>query len=326
MARRRVCYRAHPSALGAYSRHVPTASDLCARMAERLPTPVQELADSRLDERGVRLLLKRDDLIDPAIPGNKWRKIEHNLLAAQQQGHTTLLTFGGAYSNHIRAVAAVGRACGFRTVGVIRGEHTDPLNWSLSYATSQGMQLTYLDRETYRHKHEPGVIDALRERFGNVYLLPEGGSNALAVRGCAQLPVEITTDFDAICCPCGTGGTLAGIAGGLQPGQRAIGISVLKGGQFLDDDVAALQQQAFGAATSNWSLNHEFHFGGFAKRNSELDQFIADFERRHGLRLDWIYVAKMLYGVFALAERGDICPATTMIAVVTGPGEDSTTP
>ncbi|MQA17731.1 MAG: pyridoxal-phosphate dependent enzyme, partial [Pseudonocardiaceae bacterium] len=190
-------------------------------------------------------------------------------------------------------------ACGFRTIGVIRGERTEPLNWSLNYATAQGMQLTYLDRETYRHKHEPEVLDGLRERFGDVYLLPEGGSNALAVRGCAELPAEITTEFDAICCACGTGGTLAGIAGGLRSGQRAVGFSVLKGGQFLDDDVTALQQQAFGAATSNWSINHEFHFGGFAKRTSELDEFIVDLQRRHGLRLDWIYVAKMLYGVFA---------------------------
>lgn len=197
-------------------------------MAERLPTPAQELVDPRIDERGMRLLLKRDDLIDPTVPGNKWRKLEHNLLAAEEQGRTTLLTFGGAYSNHIRAVAGVGRACGFRTVGVIRGDRTEPLNWSLSYAASQGMQLTYLDRETYRHKHEPEVLDGLRERFGDVYVLPEGGSNALAVQGCAELPAEITAEFDVICCPCGTGGTLAGIAAGLPPGQRVLGFSVLR--------------------------------------------------------------------------------------------------
>lgn len=295
-------------------------------MTERLPTPLHELDDSRLHERGVRLLLKRDDLIDLDVPGNKWRKLEHNLLEAEARGHTTLLTFGGAYSNHIRAVAVGGRACGFRTVGVIRGERTEPLNWSLSYATSQGMQLTYLDRETYRHKHEPEVIEGLRERFGDFYLLPEGGSNALAVRGCAQLPAEITAEFDVICCPCGTGGTLAGIASGLKPGQRALGFSVLKSGRFLEGDVAALQEQAFGAATDNWSINQEFHFGGFAKRTDELDRFIADFQRRHGLVLDWIYVAKMLYGVFALADRGDIRSGTTVIAVVTGPGEDPATP
>lgn len=123
--------------LGAYSRWVSAARDLSARMVERLPTPVQELHDPRSDGRGVRLLLKRDDVIDPAIPGNTWRKLGPNFLAAQQQEHTTLLTFGGAYSNHIRAVAAAGRAAGFRTIGVIRGERTEPLNWSLSYAVSR---------------------------------------------------------------------------------------------------------------------------------------------------------------------------------------------
>lgn len=274
----------------------------------------------------MRLLLKRDDLIDPDFPGNKWRKLRHNLLEAQAQGRKALLTFGGAYSNHVRAVAAAGRACGFRTIGVIRGERTEPLNWSLTYATSHDMRLTYLDRETYRRKHEAEVIDELRDRFGDFYLLPEGGSNALAVRGCAELPAEITTAFDVICCACGTGGTLAGIAGGLKPGRRALGVAVLKGGQFLDDDVTALQQQAFGATSDNWLINHEFHFGGFAKRTDELDQFISDFERRHSLRLDWIYVAKMLYGVFALADRGDIRPGTTVIAVVTGSDDDGPTP
>lgn len=274
----------------------------------------------------MRLLVKRDDLLDPHVPGNKWRKLKYNLVAAEEQGHTKLLTFGGAYSNHIRAVAAAGQACGFDTVGVIRGERTEPLNWSLSYASSQGMQLTYLDRDTYRHKHEPEVIDGLRERFGDAYVLPEGGSNALAVRGCSELPAEITAEFDVICCPCGTGGTLAGIAGGLRSGQHAIGFSVLKGGQFLDDEVAALQQQAFGAATGNWSINHEFHFGGFAKRTNELDQFAADFEHRHGLRLDRIYVAKMLYGIVALAERGDLPGGTAVIAVITGPNDDPATP
>ena len=237
-----------------------------------------------------------------------------------------LLTFGGAYSNHVRAVAGAGRACGFRTIGVIRGEPTEPLNWSLSYAASQGMHLTYLDRETYRHKHEPEVLDGLRERFGNVYVLPEGGSNALAVQGCAELPAEITVAFDVICCPCGTGGTLAGIAAGLQPGRRALGFSVLKCGQFLADDVTALQQQAFGVATDNWTINDEFHFGGFARRSGVLDQFVADFEHRHGLRIDWVYVAKMLYGIFALAERGDLPRGTTVVTVITGPSEELATP
>ncbi|MGH3388596.1 MAG: 1-aminocyclopropane-1-carboxylate deaminase/D-cysteine desulfhydrase, partial [Actinomadura sp.] len=252
----------------------------------RLPSPVVELADERITRHGLRLIIKRDDVIHPELPGNKWRKLTYNLQAAAEQGHTTLLTFGGAYSGHVRATAAAGRRFGFGTVGVIRGEEHRPLNDSLAYAVDQGMRLTYLDRSTYRRKTDADVIAALRERWGEFYLLPEGGSNALAVRGCAELPGEIAEPFDAICCACGTGGTLAGIAAGLEPGRRALGFSALKGGRFLDGEVERLQRAAFGRCSGNWSIEDGFHFGGYARRTPELDQFITDFTDRHGIALD----------------------------------------
>lgn len=288
-------------------------------LAPSLPSPVEEVHDDRLAARGVRLYLKRDDLIHPEIPGNKWRKLKYNLSAAREQGHSRLLTFGGAYSNHIRATAAAGRYLGLSTLGVIRGEEHVPLNWSLSYAAGLGMQLSHLDRATYRRKHEPGIIAGLREKYGNFYLLPEGGSNALAVRGCAELPAELGIEFDVICCPVGTGGTLAGIAAGLSPGQRALGFAVLKGAQFLAGEVAELQRQEYGAASTNWSIEYDFHFGGFARSTRELHSFVDDFERRHHLLLDWVYVAKMMYGVFTLIERGAFAPKSAIAAVVTGP-------
>lgn len=286
--------------------------------ALQLPSPLAQLHDERLSARGVRLYLKRDDLIHPELRGNKWRKLRLNLDAAREQGHSRLLTFGGAFSNHITATAAAGYYFGFETIGVIRGEEHLPLNDALAYATGRGMQLHYLDRQTYRRKTEPSVLDELRSRFGDFYLLPEGGSNTLAVRGCIEVPGEIEVDFDVICCAAGTGGTLAGIAGDLQPGQRAIGFAALKGGGFLVDEVARLQREAFGHVTTNWSIETEFHFGGFAKRTPELDTFIADFDERHGLMLDWVYVAKMLYGVFTLVERSAFAPGTSIVAVVTG--------
>lgn len=197
-----------------------------------VPSPLAELHDDRVARHGVRLLLKRDDLIHPELTGNKWRKLKYNLEAARDYGARTLLTFGGAYSNHIRAVAAAGHYFGFATVGVIRGEEHLPLNDTLAYAVSRGMRLAYLDRGTYREKMKPEVIRRLREEFGDFYLVPEGGSNALAIPGCAELVEEIAERFDVICCPVGTGGTLAGIASALGEGQRAIGFSVLKGGDF----------------------------------------------------------------------------------------------
>ena len=173
------------------------------RMASslRLPSPVEPLYDDRLRHNGVHVFLKRDDLIHPEVSGNKWRKLKYNLIEADRQNYKTLLTFGGAYSNHIRATAAAGSYCGFSTIGIIRGEEHLPLNPSLAYAASQGMRLSYMDRPTYRRKSESDVITSLQERFGSFYLLPEGGSNELAVRGCSEIPAEIETDFDVICCP-----------------------------------------------------------------------------------------------------------------------------
>ncbi|WP_423461868.1 1-aminocyclopropane-1-carboxylate deaminase/D-cysteine desulfhydrase [Promicromonospora sp. MS192] len=284
-----------------------------------LPSPLTEIDDDRLSAAGVRVLLKRDDLIHPELPGNKWRKLKYNLAAARDEGAHRLLTFGGAYSNHIRAVAAAGKIFGFDTIGVIRGEEHLPLNPSLRFAVERGMRLTYLDRTTYRAKTNPTVIDHLRQQFGDFYLIPEGGSNALALRGCAELVEEIDQDFDVICCASGTGGTLAGISATLPPSRTAIGFSVLRGGDFLRDDVASLQRYAYGRVAENWSIETDYHFGGFAKTNDTLRGFIDDFESRHGLRLEWVYVAKMMYGLFDLIKKRRFRSGTTVVAVITGP-------
>jgi 1-aminocyclopropane-1-carboxylate deaminase len=272
----------------------------------RLPSPVEEIDVGR----GVRLLLKRDDLIHPDLPGNKWRKLRHNVAAARAAGHCTLLTFGGAYSNHLQATAAAGHHLGFRTVGVVRGEEHRPLNPVLAAAVAHGMTLRYVDRSTYRH-HPPGFLDALRGEFGDPYVIGEGGANALAVRGCAELVAEIEVGFDVICCAVGTGATLAGIATALTGGQRAVGVSVLKGGGFLVDEVRRLQQE-YGHVTANWSIETEFHFGGFARTTPELDAFVADFRARHGITLDRVYEAKMMY---ALLHR-TFPTGTTVVAVL----------
>ncbi|HET7013652.1 MAG TPA: pyridoxal-phosphate dependent enzyme [Streptosporangiaceae bacterium] len=284
-----------------------------------LPSPLEYLDDDRLRAVGVEVWLKRDDLIHPEVPGNKWRKLKYNLEAAASEGQRTLLTFGGAYSNHIRATAAAGYYFGFSTIGVIRGEEHLPLNPVLVFAVSRGMNLCYLNRTDYRRKAEPSVAEELRRRFGSFYLLPEGGSNELAVRGCTEVVDEIEAGFDVICCPCGTGATLAGVASGLGATQRrALGFSVLKGGGFLEHEVAELQRRTFGRSGSNWRVETRFHFGGYARRTAELDDFIADFSRRHGIGLDWVYTAKMMYGVFALAQEGFFAAGTRIVALMTG--------
>lgn len=286
--------------------------------ALRLPSPLVEIQDERVESRGMRLYLKRDELIHPELPGNKWRKLKYNIAAAQEHGASTLLTFGGAYSNHIRAAAAAGHYFDFNTIGVIRGEKQSTLNDVLAYATSRGMRLSYMDRTEYREKTNPSVIADLRAHFGDFYLIPEGGSNALSVKGCSELVDEIDVDFDVVCCPCGTGGTLAGISAALHHGQRAVGFSALKGGTFLVDEVAELQRQSIGTVRNNWTIETEFHFGGFARRTPELDNFVKSFTQTHRLNLDWVYVAKMMFGVLTLVERGAFDAGVSIVAVITG--------
>ncbi|MBS2553752.1 pyridoxal-phosphate dependent enzyme [Catenulispora sp. NL8] len=247
---------------------------------------------------------------------NKPRKLKYNLAAARAAGASALLTFGGAYSNHIRAVAAAGRAEGFATIGVIRGEEHLPLNESLAFAVGQGMQLAYMDRQRYRAKDSAEVRQFLQRTFGEFFLIPEGGSNPAAVRGCAELPGEIAEPFDVICCPVGTGGTLAGIAAGLGRGQRAIGFAALKGG-FLTGEVADLQRQTYGKVFDNWHVEDDYHFGGYAKVPAELDAFAERFGAEHGFEVDRIYVAKMLYGITEMIAAGKFAAGARIIAVVT---------
>jgi 1-aminocyclopropane-1-carboxylate deaminase len=284
----------------------------------RLPSPVQEVLDARFERHGVRLLLKRDDLIHPELIGNKWRKLAPNLAAGAGR---TVVTFGGAYSNHLRATAAAGRLLNLPTVGVVRGhELADrPLNPSLARCAADGMRLHFVDRQTYRRKTEPEALTAVLRAAGaeDAYVVPEGGSNHLAARGCRDLGAELAGRCDVAAVACGTGGTLAGLAAGLPPGSRALGVPVLKGG-FLGPDVLALQERAFGGRSGSWSLDERFHFGGYARTTPELGAFADDFEQRHGLPVERLYVAKLLYALVALADEGAFPRGTALAAVITG--------
>nr|WP_229911398.1 pyridoxal-phosphate dependent enzyme [Streptomyces aurantiogriseus] len=289
-----------------------------AALRPRLPSPLQEVSDDRFARHGVRLLLKRDDLIHPDLIGNKWRKLVPNLEAAAGR---PVLTFGGAYSNHLRATAAAGRLLGLPTVGVVRGDELAgrPLNPSLARCAADGMRLHFVDRSTYRRKTHPDTRAAVLRAADaeDAYVVPEGGSNAVAVRGCRALGEELRDHADVVALACGTGGTLAGLAAGLGPGRRALGIPVLKGG-FLAAATRALQTEAFGGPRGDWQLDERFHFGGYARTTPALDAFAADFEERHGLPVERLYVAKLLYGLVALADEGAFPRGTRLAAVVTG--------
>ncbi len=290
-----------------------TSSD---SLQELIPSPLQRLHSPLLENAGVTLYIKRDDLLHPQFGGNKWRKLKYNLVHARKNNYHTLLTFGGAWSNHIYATAAAGKAYDFKTIGIIRGEEHDPLNATLAFARDCGMQLHYVDRAQYRQKNAAQYLNELKHQFGHVYVLPEGGSNPLALEGCKEIIAEIAVPFNTICCASGTGATLAGLISALRPDQSAIGFSALKGGSFLADEVKAFLQNK--PSDADWRIEDRFHFGGYAKINDELIHFMKSFKTDYGITLDAVYTGKMFYGLFELIKTGAFDRGCTIIAIHSG--------
>ena len=293
-------------------------------------SPLQRLNSQFLDKAEVQLYVKRDDLIHPQFGGNKWRKLKYNLIHARKNQFDTLLTFGGAWSNHIYATAAAAKHFGFNSIGIIRGEKYSPLTATLSFAEGCGMQLHYVNRAEYRQKYESQFLQKLQQQFGDVYLLPEGGSNALALKGCEEIVHEIKNEidkpFDIICCASGTGATLAGLINALKPAQSAIGFSALKGGSFLTGDIERFLKTTESdnsdaqsiQSTTNWKIEDRFHFGGYAKIDNELINFMQQFQSQYGFELDAVYTGKMFYGLFRLIEEGCFKSGTVIVAVHSG--------
>jgi 1-aminocyclopropane-1-carboxylate deaminase len=281
-------------------------------------TPLHEIRDELLLQKKVRLFIKRDDIVHSTISGNKWRKLKYNLQEAKGQKKKTLLTFGGAFSNHIHAVAAAGKEYGFYTIGIIRGEEITGDNATLTFARECGMQLHFISREVYRQKEEQSFIEKLHPTFGDFYLLPEGGTNVLAVKGCAEIPAEISIDYHYLCCACGTGGTLAGLIAGNKDGKKVVGFSVLKGMKDLEEKITKLLSDFAGKSYDNWSVNHDYDFGGYAKWNDDLIHFIKDFHSSHQILLDPVYTGKMLFGIFDLIVKNYFPGGSTIVAIHTG--------
>lgn len=282
-------------------------------------TPVQEIHDPRLHAAGVRLLIKREDMNHLEVSGNKWWKLKYNLEEAVRSKTKTLLSFGGHYSNHIHAVAGAASILGMQSVGIIRGEEVLPLNATLAYARSRGMTLHYVSREAYRLKSNEEFVQRLLERFGACYVLPEGGTNALAVKGCREFGEKLAREvnFDIVALPVGTGGTLAGIIGGLQKGHQVIGFSVLKGGAFLEEEVRRWIDPT-NSASPAWRIETRYHFGGYARITEELKRFMDMQWTTHQLPLDHVYTAKALYGLFDMIQGGEIARGSTVLMIHTG--------
>lgn len=285
------------------------------------PSPLQTVSLAGLENYGVRWLVKRDDLLAwpgaPLFCGNKWRKMKYNLLEAERLGCNRLVTMGGAYSNHIAAVAAAGVAFGFDTLGIIRGEAVYPLNTTLQYAVDSDMELRFISRERFRLLRERGPLP---ERPGD-YPIPEGGTNTLAMPGCRELGEELYRQLDdpdhtTVALACGTGGTLAGLVTGLQ-GVPCLGIPVLKG-NFMTKTVQAYHQAFFDRQWPNWHTIDGFHCGGYAKTNIALLSFMSDFFAQTGIELDTVYTGKLFFAVFQLIQSVFFAPGSSVVTIHTG--------
>lgn len=283
-------------------------------------TPVEQIENKLLDKAGVRLLIKREDLNHAFISGNKWWKLKYNIEKALIEKKQTILTFGGAFSNHIYATAAAADENNLKSIGIIRGEETPPLNHTLSFAKSRQMELHYLSREDYRKKNDPKFIQQLYERFGDFYLVPEGGTNELAVKGCAEFALKELSkiDFDFLCLPVGTGGTMAGVVSGLAGNKEVLGVSVLKNGDFLHDDIRKLIHDFTGVSYGNWSVLTSYHHGGYAKVTKKLMEFVSAMKERHNLPLDHVYTGKLMWALMNEVEAGRFPRGSTVLALHTG--------
>lgn len=280
-----------------------------------IPSSLQKIEYPLMDS-SIELYVKRDDLIHPDISGNKWRKLNLNILQAEREHKNVILTFGGAYSNHIRATAAAANMLGLKSIGIIRGEELNKnSNENLRFAAQNGMELHFLDRETYFLRNHTDFSAILSNRFNldfeKIFIVPEGGANALGAKGCGEIIKEIELDFDYITLACGTGTTFAGILNDLPLKSKALGFSVLKEASSIHHNIRQLTDK-------NYTLIEEYHWGGYAKKNEELLRFMEDFKDKTGIKLDYVYTGKMLFGLIDKINIGYFKPQSKIIALHTG--------
>lgn len=267
-----------------------------------------------LTRYGVELWCKRDDLIHPAISGNKWRKLKYHLLHAKEHGKRHLLSFGGAYSNHIHALAAAGCQSGLRTTGIIRGEYDAVSNSTLRDAQRWGMDLVFVDRQSYRRRQDPDWLAQFDAP--DTLIVPEGGSSPLAIPGVAELVGEVPFSPDLWVLPCASGGTLAGLIAGKRDREQILAIAVLKGGGFIADEVCRLHPAA--AHIPGWRIALDHHDGGYAKFSPALWQWVQDFSATTDLPLEPIYSGKAMWGLFRELAAGRIAPGSKIVFIHTG--------
>ena len=271
----------------------------------------QEIYTTILKDKGVKLFIKRIDQIHDYVSGNKWFKLKYNMIDAKKKKVKSILTFGGAYSNHIASTAFLAKENGFKSIGIIRGEEHFPYNPTLKFAVRNGMEINYINRSDYRLKSNDNFLEKLKEKFGDFYLLPEGGTNELAIKGAAEI-LDINDSQDYICCSVGTGGTIAGIINSIMDYQKVIGFPAIKGSQELEKDIKSW------VSNQNFELINNCISSGYAKLNDQLVDFVNDFYESQKIPLDGIYTGKMMFQIMDLVSRDYFPPGSSVLVIHSG--------
>lgn len=284
--------------------------------------PVQWLEWPHLEQFQLKVGIKREDLLHPHLGGNKLYKLHGHLRSAMVQGHRQVLSFGGAWSNHLYALAAAGQMLGMQTIGVVRGEAAAVPSAMLQDVAAMGMRLHFISRADYKRKRDPAFLDELHRHFGVFYTIPEGGGDAQGAEGCRALGqglavISRRTPFDVVCCAVGTGGTLAGLAAGLPESVSVCGFSVLKGADQLSGEVGDRLRE-LGGPSADWQLETDYHCGGYARCPDQLAYFMQEFELQTGVSLDPVYTAKMMWGIARKASAGAWPAHTRILALHSG--------
>ncbi len=271
------------------------------------------------EDLGIIIDVKREDLLHKEVSGNKLRKLKYNLIKAQNLGHNTILTYGGAFSNHIAATAAAGKILGLKTIGIIRGEElgadlqkTLSGNDTLQQAHDNGMQFHFVSREAYRFKNSKEFLAQIQMDYGSFYHIPEGGTNALAVKGTEEILTEFDKEnYDIICVAAGTGGTAAGIINSASTHQKVYVFSALKG-DFMKTEIEKFTSH------NDFELINDDVFGGYAKSDDRLISYMNSRFRESGIPLEPIYTAKMMYRIEHMVKTGVIKGKSRILAIHTG--------
>ncbi len=290
----------------------------------QLPSPVERIELPLFKEKGLDVFVKRDDLIHSDISGNKWRKLKWNIAQAQKRRNQQIITFGGAHSNHIAATAAAGKAFGIKTIGIIRGEEVDLNNPTLSFAAEMGMEIQRVSRSEFRGIDTRDYLESLREVYGNAYVIPQGGANFYGVNGCMEIMSELGESYQRIFVASGTGTTFAGMALGNRQKASLFSVPVLKNGGFIEEDVNRfiseflVDEETEAEVRSNLHYMLDYHFGGYAKINSQLIEFIREIYNTTDLKLDPVYTGKAFFALCDMAKNTDAIQGEKWLFIHTG--------